>query len=90
MTTSRITTHVLDSSTGVPAQGMHVELAGREGNGWRQLDAGITDVDGRIMRLGGDDLPAGEYRVNRLVAIEKELGEDADYGAKYLSWGQRG
>ena len=63
MTTSRITTHVLDSSTGVPARGMYVELAGREGNGWRQLDAGTTDADGRIMRLGGDDLPAGEYRL---------------------------
>ena len=41
---SRITTHVLDAATGVPAEG-------------------VTDADGRIMRLGGDDLPAGEYRI---------------------------
>ncbi|MDF2576087.1 MAG: HIUase/Transthyretin family, partial [Agromyces sp.] len=29
MTRSRITTHVLDAATGVPAEGMHVELSGR-------------------------------------------------------------
>ena len=63
MTTSRITTHVLDAASGRPAEGMPVELAAREGSGWRHLASGVTDGDGRIMRLGGDDLPAGEYRL---------------------------
>lgn len=63
MTNSRITTHVLDAATGVPAAGMHVELSGRDGAAWRVLADGTTDPDGRIMRLGGDELPAGEYRI---------------------------
>lgn len=91
--TSRITTHVLDAATGVPAEGVPVELSGRVGgedsaggdmggavNGtagagsaggaggagrgdWRVIAEGTTDADGRIMRLGGDDLPPGEYRI---------------------------
>ena len=67
--TSRITTHVLDAATGIPAEGVPVELSGRVGGGapgggeWRVMAEGTTDADGRIMRLGGDDLPAGEYRI---------------------------
>jgi 5-hydroxyisourate hydrolase len=63
MTSSKITTHVLDAASGLPAEGMPVELAAREGTGWRNLAEGVTDADGRIMRLGGDELPAGEYRL---------------------------
>ncbi len=78
--TSRITTHVLDAATGVPAEGVPVELSGRVGAGaaggppgglpggdtrgeWHVIAEGTTDADGRIMRLGGDDLPPGEYRI---------------------------
>ncbi|GAA4385074.1 hydroxyisourate hydrolase [Agromyces bauzanensis] len=63
MTSSRITTQVLEAATGVPAVGMHVELSGRDGAAWRVLAEATTDVDGRVLRLGGDDLPAGEYRI---------------------------
>lgn len=63
MNSSRITTHVLDAASGRPAEGMPVELAAREGPGWQHLAEGVTDADGRIMRLGGDELPAGEYRL---------------------------
>ena len=63
MNSTRITTHVLDAATGVPAEGVPVELSGRDGAVWRVLAAGVTDADGRIMRLGGDELPAGEYRL---------------------------
>ena len=63
MNSTRITTHVLDAATGVPAEGVPVELSGRDGAAWRVLAAGVTDADGRIMRLGGDELPAGEYRL---------------------------
>ncbi|HEY6801462.1 MAG TPA: hydroxyisourate hydrolase [Agromyces sp.] len=63
--TSRITTHVLDAATGVPAEGVPVELSGRvDTRGeWDVIAEGTTDADGRIMRLGGDDLPPGEYRI---------------------------
>ncbi|GAA1055253.1 5-hydroxyisourate hydrolase [Agromyces luteolus] len=60
---SRITTHVLDSTSGRPAEGVVVELSAREGDGWRRLDAAATDADGRVSRLGADELPAGDYRL---------------------------
>ncbi|WP_448003610.1 hydroxyisourate hydrolase [Agromyces bauzanensis] len=63
MTSSRITTQVLEAATGVPAEGMHVVLSGRDGAAWRVLAEGTTDADGRVIRLGGDELPAGEYRI---------------------------
>ena len=63
MNSTRITTHVLDAATGVPAEGVPVELSGRDGAAWRVLAQGVTDADGRIMRLGGDELQAGEYRL---------------------------
>jgi len=49
MTSSRITTQVLEAATGVPAEGMHVELSGRDGAAWRVLAEATTDVDGRVV-----------------------------------------
>ncbi|GAA1059312.1 hydroxyisourate hydrolase [Agromyces bracchium] len=64
---SRITTHVLDATTGRPAEGVAVALAARDGgddgDGWRELDTAVTDADGRVSRIGPDDLPAGDYRL---------------------------
>ncbi|MGR0321104.1 hydroxyisourate hydrolase [Agromyces sp. ZXT2-3] len=60
---SRITTHVLDATSGRPAEGVGVELSVREGDGWRELDAAVTDADGRVSRIGPETLPAGEYRL---------------------------
>jgi 5-hydroxyisourate hydrolase len=63
MSTSRITTHVLDAGTGRPAAAVAVELQARDGDGWSPIAAGRTDADGRISRLGPDELPPGEYRL---------------------------
>ena len=73
MSTSQITTHVLDATSGRPAAGVHVELFAREtadsagagaGAGeWRAVAASVTDADGRVSRLGPDTVPAGEYRL---------------------------
>jgi 5-hydroxyisourate hydrolase len=53
-----ISTHVLDTARGVPAQGVRVELArSRE-----VLAAGETDVDGRIRELA-TDLEPGRYEL---------------------------
>ncbi|GAA2044104.1 hydroxyisourate hydrolase [Agromyces tropicus] len=67
---TRITTHVLDATSGRPAAGVAVELFGRssppadaDGDGWRRLDAATTDADGRVSRLGPEELPAGDYRL---------------------------
>lgn len=61
--TSRITTHVLDTSTGRPAAGIPVSLQVLGEMDWRELAAGATDGDGRISDLGPETLAAGNYRL---------------------------
>lgn len=60
-----ITTHVLDLASGRPAAGVEVELAVREGEGWRVLGAGATDADGRLPTLlaPGPKLEPAIYRL---------------------------
>jgi 5-hydroxyisourate hydrolase len=61
---SGITTHVLDTSRGIPAAGIEVALAVHEGESWRDIARVRTDTDGRA-RLGstGEALAAGIYRL---------------------------
>jgi 5-hydroxyisourate hydrolase len=54
---STLSTHVLDTATGSPAQGIAVRLETRSGEA---LDSGTTNADGRIPALGGE-LALGEY-----------------------------
>ena len=54
-----ITTHVLDTSVGRPAEGVPVLLEVLDGDGWRQVGSGSTDGDGRLSDL----LPAERVRV---------------------------
>jgi 5-hydroxyisourate hydrolase len=49
---SAITTHVLDTSRGQPADGIHVVLRIESADGsWKQIGAGTTDADGRARDL---------------------------------------
>ena len=67
---SAITTHVLDTSRGKPAEGIAVVLEALEANGkWRALGSARTDSDGRV-RDGlspsegmPSGVPAGTYRL---------------------------
>ncbi|MEW2444478.1 hydroxyisourate hydrolase [Micromonospora marina] len=43
-----ISTHVLDTVTGVPAPDVPVRLDRLDVSGWRQVGAGRTDADGRL------------------------------------------
>jgi 5-hydroxyisourate hydrolase len=52
-----LSTHVLDTSAGLPAAGIAVRLETREGD---VLDQGVTDDDGRVGSLGGE-LSLGAY-----------------------------
>ena len=72
-----VSTHVLDTESGRPAEGVQVEL-------WRGeelVGSGATDADGRIRELGHG--PAGTYRIVfrppspffRRVELEVELAE---------------
>ncbi len=48
---NRITSHVLDTTAGMPAEGITAILYGGENDEWTELARGITNKDGRIADL---------------------------------------
>ncbi|AGJ86629.1 5-hydroxyisourate hydrolase [Raoultella ornithinolytica] len=54
-----LSTHILDISTGKPAQGVAVNLL----RGGQSIASGITDEKGRIASLAPGKLTAGRYRL---------------------------
>lgn len=60
-----ISTHVLDTSVGLPAVGVRVALESRDGAAWKALGSAATDTDGRVRELlpAGTALARGVYRV---------------------------
>ena len=63
---SGISTHVLDTAKGLPAQGVRVLLERRSLEGeWVEVSKGVTDENGRVARLlgGGEALQAASYRL---------------------------
>ncbi|HEX5355407.1 MAG TPA: hydroxyisourate hydrolase [Aquabacterium sp.] len=70
--TGYLTTHVLDTVHGTPAEGMKLELYVRESSPdgcsdgrWLSLRSVVTNADGRLDRplLSGDDFKKGCYRL---------------------------
>ncbi len=58
-----ITTHVLDTARGRPAQGVPISLE-VFGAGWSLVGKGVTDADGRLRDLTKDHaMTAGRYRI---------------------------
>jgi 5-hydroxyisourate hydrolase len=55
---STLSTHVLDTTTGHPAEGIRITLESRSGD---QIAAGVTNVDGRVSELGPERLEPGDY-----------------------------
>ncbi|AWK12006.1 hydroxyisourate hydrolase [Streptomyces spongiicola] len=62
-TTASVSTHILDTSAGRPAEGVAVSLSAREGSGggWTALGGSETDADGRCRDLPA--LPEGTTQV---------------------------
>ncbi len=62
---SHITTHVLDTSTGIPAKGMPIILEGKTEDLYKPLTIGVTNNDGRIADLlpPGKTLNPGTYQM---------------------------
>lgn len=56
-----LSTHILDATTGRPAEGVHVTLESRGTDGWSPVAEGNTDADGRIRELGAPG--AGVHRI---------------------------
>jgi 5-hydroxyisourate hydrolase len=61
---SGITTHVLDTSTGKPAAGVHVTLSRRDDSAFVEIALALSDADGRVRQFLPDfALTAGTYRL---------------------------
>lgn len=64
---SQITTHVLDTSKGLPAEGIEIKLQkpGAGPNEWENITSGITNDDGRVPNFLSSDvvIPPGVYRM---------------------------
>ncbi|GGR97390.1 5-hydroxyisourate hydrolase [Streptomyces aureoverticillatus] len=68
-TTASVSTHILDTSVGRPAEGVAVTLAARGGGAdWVALGGSATDADGRCKDLPA--LPAGTTHVRLDFAVE--------------------
>lgn len=67
---SAITTHVLDTTRGIPAAGVAVSLEILVGGDWRPLGSSTTDGDGRCPAL----LPPGEAPVRGTYRLRFETG----------------
>ncbi len=65
---SRVTTHVLDATSGRPAADVAVALERQTDGDWQLVAAGRTDADGRLTEFGPADLEPGVYRVSFAVA----------------------
>ncbi|GAA2309026.1 hydroxyisourate hydrolase [Streptomyces hawaiiensis] len=76
-TTASVSTHILDTSVGRPAEGVAVRLAARSGRAadWQALGGSATDADGRCKDLPA--LPAGTTHVRLDFAVEPYFEESA-------------
>lgn len=61
----RLSTHVLDTTSGLPAGGMKYELSALRSGGWKNTASGHTNAQGRTDRplLQGLDMEAGPFRL---------------------------
>ncbi|NBD09315.1 MULTISPECIES: hydroxyisourate hydrolase [Corallococcus] len=77
---STLSTHVLDTSTGRPAEGLSLVLEAKAGESFQERSRGVTNADGRVKDLSGANtkLEPGVYRLT------------FDTGAWFQARGQRG
>ncbi|MEU2711719.1 hydroxyisourate hydrolase [Streptomyces sp. NPDC007205] len=76
-TTASVSTHILDTSIGRPAEGVAIQLAARSGRGadWQALGGSATDADGRCKDLPA--LPEGTTHVRLDFAVEAYFEEQS-------------
>ena len=61
----RLTTHVLDTASGKPAQGLKIALYRVSGNSHRKIKEVVTNADGRVDAplLEGEAFQPGQYEL---------------------------
>jgi 5-hydroxyisourate hydrolase len=75
-----ISTHILDTSRGRPAEGVTVTLHAQQDNGWKELARGVTNADGRVKPLLESIPSAGVYRISFEIApYYARLGTESFY-----------
>ncbi|WP_328690751.1 hydroxyisourate hydrolase [Streptomyces phaeochromogenes] len=81
-TTASVSTHILDTSVGRPAEGVAVGLAARGGRDadWQALGGSATDADGRCKDL--PPLPEGTTHVRLDFAVEAYFENNAENNAE--------
>ncbi|CAL9394614.1 hydroxyisourate hydrolase [Streptomyces sp. Tu 3180] len=74
-TTASVSTHILDTSAGRPAEGVAVRLSARPGReaDWQALGGSATDADGRCKDLPAP--PEGTTHVRLDFAVEPYFAE---------------
>ncbi|MFE9440125.1 hydroxyisourate hydrolase [Streptomyces sp. NPDC006602] len=77
-TTASVSTHILDTSIGRPAEGVAVRLSARAGRDadWQALGGSATDADGRCKDL--PTLPQGTTHVRLDFAVEPYFEKNAE------------
>ncbi|MEU4348255.1 hydroxyisourate hydrolase [Streptomyces sp. NPDC023838] len=81
-TTASVSTHILDTSIGRPAEGVAISLAARSGRdaGWVALGGSATDADGRCKDLPA--LPEGTTHVRLDFEVEQYFSKNDDQQAE--------
>ncbi|MEV1051991.1 hydroxyisourate hydrolase [Streptomyces sp. NPDC049887] len=91
-TTASVSTHILDTSAGRPAEGVAVSLSAREGAGgeWTALGGSATDADGRCKDLPALpegttyvrlDFETGPYFAKKQAEAQQDAPANRDSGA---------
>ena len=62
---SQITTHVLDTSIGLPGKNITIKLMQQQDEQWQTISQGVTNADGRIVDLLASEkiLSSGNYKM---------------------------
>jgi 5-hydroxyisourate hydrolase len=58
---AHISTHILDTTLGVPAQGVPITLEALNQGQWAPLESGVTNADGRLVFQAS--ISSGDYRL---------------------------
>jgi len=59
-----ISTHILDTASGLPAIGVSIQLQRLENDSWQDIATVVTNDDGRAPQLSQlEDMPAATYRL---------------------------
>jgi 5-hydroxyisourate hydrolase len=66
----RLSTHVLDTTSGMPAAGVKIALLRANGSSWAGIKSVVTNNDGRTDEplLTGSEFSAGVYRLEFHIA----------------------